>query len=249
MSKTKRSLIHTYTNSNGNGHTNRLSDIINLKENKEEIDLSIKEVLKARTNNQKEYIKSIHENDVVFCTGCSGVGKTHIATGMAVIYLSKKLVDRIVITRPAVTCDEDLGYTPGDLSAKMDPYVKPIFDALGYFFTPDQINKLISGKFPLIEIVPLGMMRGRTFNKSFIFADEMQNATYNQIKLLLTRLGEGSTMVVNGDNTQNDLHVYGMTDLEKVINKLEGVDGIGFVRLTPADIQRHPRLGQILERL
>lgn len=226
-------------NGNGNGYKPSLPEY------------TLKKKLSSRTPNQKLYIKTIQSNDITFCiSDCAGVGKTHLAVGAACTYLSKGYVNRIVIVRPTVSCDEDLGFLPGGLGDKLSPYLRPVFDELHEFFTIEQINAYTSGNYPLIEGVALGMIKGRTFKNSFIILDEGQDATYRQIKRFLTRIGERSKIVITGDVSQSDLCEPGAkTPLQEVMEKLKDVDGIGFSQLKEEDIQRHPLISTISRRI
>ncbi len=254
MSKTKRALAQSHNgNSNGNGHIykNRLEDLLNgQSKDKDTKVITLKNVLRSRTPNQRMYVKTIQQNDVTFCTGPAGSGKTHLAIGAAATYLSKGLVDRIILIRPTISCDEELGFFPGDLSDKLGPYLRPVFDELFEFFTTEQIHVFTSSKPAIIEGVPLGIIKGRTFKRSFIVIDECQDATYKQIKNALTRIGDASKIVVNGDVTQTDRFTVGqITPMEEIIRKLEGCQGIGFSQLDPSDNQRHPCITRMLERI
>jgi phosphate starvation-inducible PhoH-like protein len=261
MSKTRRNLNPSTNGHNKNGH-NRLEDILNAKntslagaaikteQTPADIASPLKTVVSSKTPNQKRYIRSMVENDLTLCTGQAGCGKSHCAVGVAIKYLSEGKVDRIIFIRPTVPCEEDLGFLPGELDAKLGPYLVPVFDELNYFLTPDQVNKLTSGKRPAISGCPLGMIKGRSFRRSFIILDEAQDASSVQLKRLLTRIGEGSTMVFNGDITQSDLFEENTkTDFERFIEKMEGAESVNTVRLTPEDSQRHPRIAAWLERV
>lgn len=246
------------TSRNGNGPTNRLADVLgphlngngNVEKSIIDVPFSLKTPVQGNTPGQKNYIKTMQHNDITIVTGDAGTGKTRLSVGIAADYLAKGLVERIIFVRPAVNCDEDLGFLPGELQSKLGPYLVPAYDELFCFFTTEQITALTSGKRPKIEGVSLGMMKGRSFRNSFVLLDESQDATYKQLKMFLTRIGEGTKMVIAGDVTQSDRFDHeDSTPLRKIMNLLEGVDGIGFARLTPADIQRHPKIGMILERL
>lgn len=201
----------------------------------------------ARTENQRHYIKSIIDYDVVLCDGPAGTGKTHIAVGMAVKALEKGQVDKIIIARPAVEAGERTGFLPGDQDKKLDPYMRPIMDELSYYLSYNDIATLKNGR--LLEVVPVGYMRGRTFNHSFVIIDECQNATFKQLKMILTRLGEHSKMVLNGDMDQSDLDHNQRGAFNFAYSNFKGreEDGISCVSLTRDDIQRHKLVGKMLE--
>lgn len=203
--------------------------------------------LKPRTDNQKEYIRTIAENHVTFCQGVAGSGKTHIAIGMALEYLLEEKVKKIVITRPVVESGEKIGYLPGTAEEKLHPYLLPLLDEINHFIPPAQYISLKTNN--KIEIVPLGLMRGRNFHNAFIVADECQNASYDQLKMLLTRLGNGSKMVLTGDVSQSDLHRHMQGGFYTMTNILTDIPGIGISYLNFSDIVRNPIIGSILGRL
>lgn len=203
--------------------------------------------LKPRTDNQKDYIRTIAENHITFCQGVAGSGKTHIAIGMALEHLLDNKVKKIVITRPVVESGEKIGYLPGTAEEKLHPYLLPLLDEVSYFITPAHYASLkINNK---IEIVPLGLMRGRNFHDSFIVADECQNASYDQLKMLLTRLGNGSKMVLTGDISQSDLNRHLQGGFYTMTKILKDMMGIGISYLENKDIVRNPIIGSILTRL
>lgn len=203
--------------------------------------------LKPRTENQKEYIRTVAENTITFCQGLAGSGKTHIAIGMALEYLLDEKVRKIVITRPVLEAGEKIGYLPGTAEEKLHPYLLPIIDEIHHFITPAHHASLrLNNK---IEVVPLGLMRGRNFHNSFIVADECQNASYEQLKMLLTRVGQESKMVLTGDVGQSDLNRHLQGGFIDIINALEGLSNIGFARLESCDIVRNPIIAHILSRL
>jgi len=203
--------------------------------------------LKPRSDNQKEYIRSIAENHITFCQGVAGSGKTHIAIGMALEYLLEEKIKKIVITRPVVESGEKIGYLPGTAEEKLHPYLLPLLDEVNYFINPAYYASLkINNK---IEIVPLGLMRGRNFHDAFIVADECQNASYEQLKMLLTRLGNGSKMVLTGDISQSDLSRHIQGGFHTMTKVLDGVEGIGVSYLEMKDIVRNPIIGKILGKL
>ena len=203
--------------------------------------------LKPRTDNQKEYIRTLAENTVTFCQGVAGSGKTHIAIGMAIEYLLEDKVKKIIITRPVVESGEKIGYLPGTAEEKLHPYLLPLLDDVNYFIPSSYYTSLKTNN--KIEIVPLGLMRGRNFHNAFIVADECQNASYDQLKMLLTRIGRESKMILTGDTSQSDLHRHMQGGFYDMISALEGTDGIGVSRLDHSDIVRNPIIGKIISRL
>lgn len=203
--------------------------------------------LKPKTVNQNEFIKTIAENVITFCQGIAGSGKTHIAVGMALEYLLENKVNKIIITRPVVESGEKLGFLPGTAEEKLHPYLLPILDEIAHFIPMSQYAGLKTNN--KIEIVPLGLMRGRNFHNCFIVADECQNASYDQLKMLLTRIGNDSKMVLTGDISQSDLQRYMRGGFTQLISALKTVEGIGVSELNNADIIRNPIIGKILARL
>lgn len=200
-----------------------------------------------RSPHQTEYIKAIRDNDIILCHGPAGTGKTHIAAGLAVKMMKMNHVERIVLCRPVVGVGKDIGYLPGTKEEKVGPYLVPLFDELSYYCENSLLRQWADeGK---LEIVPLSMMRGRTFNDSFIILDEAQNAVAMELRMLLTRLGVNSTMVVSGDLNQSDLPESESGAFGRVINALDGLDGISVVELTAEDIIRHRLIGDIEARL
>jgi phosphate starvation-inducible protein PhoH and related proteins len=201
--------------------------------------------IKCKTLGQKKYVDSIKKNDVVFGIGPAGTGKTYLAIAMAVKFLREKKVARIVLTRPAVEAGEKLGFLPGDLQEKINPYLKPLYDALYDILGLETFQKYMESG--IIEVAPLAYMRGRTLDDSFIILDEAQNTTPEQIKMFLTRFGFGSRIVVTGDITQIDLG-YGKTSgLKQVINILNNIDGIDFMYFSHKDIVRHKLVMEIIK--
>jgi len=201
--------------------------------------------LKPRTMNQATYLDSIAANDITFGIGPAGTGKTYLAVAMAVDALQRSAVQRIVLTRPAVEAGERLGYLPGDLAQKIDPYLRPLYDALYDLMGYDQVQKALERQ--TIEIAPLAFMRGRTLNTAFVILDEAQNTTPEQMKMFLTRIGFGSKAVVTGDVSQIDLpktQLSGLIDAERVLKR---VDGIAICRMTSADVVRHPLVARIVD--
>lgn len=208
---------------------------------------TFRQALKPRTENQKEYIRTAAENTITFCQGLAGSGKTHIAIGMAIEYLLGDKVNKLIITRPVVEAGEKIGYLPGTAEEKLHPYLLPIIDEILHFIQPAVYNSLkLNNK---IEVVPLGLMRGRNFHDCFIVADECQNASYEQLKMLLTRIGRNSKMILTGDIGQSDLHRHVQGGFLTMIQQLSGVEGVGISELTSSDIVRNPIIVGILNRL
>ena len=201
--------------------------------------------IRPKTLNQKRYVDAIDEHTIVFGIGPAGTGKTYLAVAKAVQALQAKQVNRIVLTRPAVEAGERLGFLPGTLSEKIDPYLRPLYDALHDMIDPESIPRLITSG--TIEVAPLAYMRGRTINDAFIILDEAQNTSAEQMKMFLTRLGFGSTMVVTGDVTQVDLPRGTSSGLRVVTDILDGVDDVAFCRLDSHDVVRHKLVGRIVE--
>ena len=200
--------------------------------------------IRPKTLGQKEYVDAIDENTIVFGIGPAGTGKTYLAMAKAVQALQRKEVDRIILSRPAIEAGERLGFLPGTLTDKIDPYLRPLYDALNEMMDPELVPKLLASG--TVEVAPLAYMRGRTLNNSFIVLDEAQNTTPEQMKMFLTRLGFGSKMVVTGDVTQVDLPA-GASGLQLVTKVLGDIDDIHFARLTSADVVRHTLVGQIVD--
>jgi phosphate starvation-inducible PhoH-like protein len=203
------------------------------------------ERIKPRTIGQRDYIKAIESYDIVFSIGPAGTGKTYLAVAMAVSALKKRVVGRVILVRPAVEAGETLGFLPGDIRAKVDPYLRPVYDALHDMLSAEKIRKLM--EMGVIEIVPLAFMRGRTLNNSFVILDEAQNTTVAQMKMFLTRLGENSKAVVTGDITQIDLDNKKASGLVQIQKILEAVKGIEFVYLSDRDVVRHPLVQKIIK--
>ncbi|WP_370449043.1 PhoH family protein [Cryobacterium sp. Hb1] len=200
--------------------------------------------IRAKSIGQKDYVDAIDDNTIVFGIGPAGTGKTYLAMAKAVRALQNKEVERIILTRPAVEAGERLGFLPGTLTDKIDPYLRPLYDALGEMLDPELIPKLLAAG--TIEVAPLAYMRGRTLNASFVVLDEAQNTTPEQMKMFLTRLGFGSKMVITGDVTQIDLPA-GTSGLKLVTRVLDGIDDIHFAYLTSADVVRHSLVGRIVD--
>jgi phosphate starvation-inducible PhoH-like protein len=201
--------------------------------------------IKARTLNQKKLVQSVNENDMVFAVGPAGTGKTYTAVALAVRALKAKEVKRIVLTRPAVEAGENLGFLPGDLKEKLDPYLMPLYDALRDMIPPEKLADMI--EFGLIEIAPLAFMRGRTLDKAFVILDEAQNTTSMQMKMFLTRMGMTAKFVITGDMSQVDLPHRQRSGLSYALDVLKDVDGIGVVRLGQNDVIRHSLVKKIIE--
>jgi phosphate starvation-inducible PhoH-like protein len=203
--------------------------------------------LKPRSENQKQYIRNIAENVITFCQGVAGSGKTHIAVGMALEYLLDDKVKKIIITRPVVESGEKIGYLPGTAEEKLHPYLLPLLDEVNHFIPSAKYASLKTNN--KIEIVPLGLMRGRNFHNAFIVADECQNASYDQLKMLLTRIGTNSKMVLTGDVSQSDLHRHMQGGFWSMTHALADIEGIAVARLEATDIVRNPIIGKIIGRL
>jgi len=201
--------------------------------------------VEAKSDNQKKYLAEIDANDIVFSIGPAGTGKTFLAVAKAVQRLKAGQVRRIVLVRPAVEAGERLGFLPGDIQAKVNPYLRPIYDSLNAFLEFGQLARLIAGD--VVEIVPLAYMRGRTLDEAFIILDEAQNTTSEQMKMFLTRMGGRSKIVVTGDITQIDLPIGKTSGLVEIRDILKGIPGISFVHLTRADIVRHPLVQRIVD--
>ena len=201
--------------------------------------------IKARTLNQKKLVQSVDKNDMVFAVGPAGTGKTYTAVALAVRALKNKEVKRIVLTRPAVEAGENLGFLPGDLKEKLDPYLMPLYDALRDMIPPEKLADMI--EFGIIEIAPLAFMRGRTLDKAFVILDEAQNTTSMQMKMFLTRMGMTAKFVITGDMSQVDLPHRQRSGLSYALDVLKDVEGIGVVRLGQSDVIRHSLVKRIIE--
>ncbi len=204
-----------------------------------------KKQVEPRTEAQKAYVRALFENELAFGIGPAGTGKTYLAVAVGVTMLIGGLVDKIILSRPAVEAGERLGFLPGDMKEKVDPYMQPLYDALNDFLPAKQMQKLMEEK--RIEIAPLAFMRGRTLANAFVVLDEAQNATTMQMKMFLTRLGQGSRMVITGDRSQVDLPrgvPSGLQDAERI---LDGVKGISFNYFTASDVVRHPLVARIID--
>ena len=200
--------------------------------------------VRPRTDGQARYVRAMREHDLTICVGPAGTGKTWLAVGMAVSLLRQALVKKIVLVRPAVEAGERLGFLPGDIVAKVNPYLRPLFDALNDMMEPEQVKRYMDND--IIEIVPLAFMRGRTLNQAVIILDEGQNTTIPQMKMFLTRMGNGSKIIVTGDITQVDLPKQTRSGLIDVIHRLRDIDRIAVIYLDEHDIVRNPLVQQIL---
>ena len=219
-----------------NGQSNQLP--------KEVIHYGRKGAIVARSKGQHSYIDTVNNNDIVLSIGPAGTGKTYIAVAFAIAALENSEVDKIILCRPAVEAGESLGFLPGDLKEKVDPYLTPLYDALGDIMPKQKLKIVLSDG--TIEIVPLAYMRGRTLNNAFLLLDEAQNATPMQMKMFLTRLGVNSKAIITGDITQIDLPMKTDSGLIQVVKILKGIDGIGFVNLTESDVVRHKLVKDII---
>ena len=201
--------------------------------------------VKPGTAGQEKYIKAAENNDIVFCIGPAGTGKTYLAVALAIAYLNKKIVQKIILARPAVEAGESLGYLPGDYRDKIDPYLHPLNDALSEMLPRDRLRKLVEQD--VIEVIPMAFMRGRTLNNSFVLLDEAQNCTFLQMKMFLTRLGFNSKSIINGDITQIDLPDEKSSGLVSIQEILKGIEGIKFVHLGSEDVLRHNLVKKIID--
>ncbi len=201
--------------------------------------------IRPRTEGQERYVTAMRNHDLVFATGPAGCGKTFLAVAMAVEALKHQTIKKIVLVRPAVEAGENLGFLPGDMQAKINPYLRPLLDSAYEMIGYDQIQRLMEQD--VIEIVPLAYMRGRTLNESFIILDEAQNTTVSQMKMFLTRMGEHSKIVVSGDPTQLDLPRHTRSGLRDATERLQGIEGVEFVKLTVIDIVRHRLVQDIVD--
>ena len=198
-----------------------------------------------RTAGQAAYFKLLRDHEVVFGLGPAGTGKTYMAVAWAVDFLKRRQVERIILSRPAVEAGERLGFLPGDMKEKVDPYLRPLYDALYDMMPSDKVDRMIANG--EIEIAPLAFMRGRTLSNAFVIIDEAQNTTPVQMKMVLTRLGEDSRMAITGDLSQIDLPSGQLSGLSDAVNRLDGVKGIGITRLSGEDVVRHPVVARILK--
>ena len=225
------------SNTNKSFDTNQISDSI--------IYFGKNGSVSPKTEGQHRYVKMVKKNDVVFSIGPAGTGKTYLSVAFALAALDANEVDRIILCRPAVEAGESLGFLPGDLKEKVDPYLAPLYDSLHTLYSESKLSQLLKNK--TIEVVPLAYMRGRTLNSSYMILDEAQNATPLQMKMFLTRLGVGSRSIITGDITQVDLKNPKESGLLQASEILSGVEGIGFVRLDEKDVVRHPLVMKIIK--
>jgi phosphate starvation-inducible protein PhoH and related proteins len=200
--------------------------------------------VRPRTDGQARYVHAMRDNDLIMCIGPAGTGKTYLAVGMAVNMLRQSAVKRILLVRPAVEAGERLGFLPGDIAAKVNPYLRPLFDSLNDMLEPDQVKRYMEND--IIEIVPLAYMRGRTLNHAVIILDEGQNTTIPQMKMFLTRMGNGSKIIVTGDVTQVDLPRQMRSGLLDAVHRLKDIERIAIVYLSEQDIVRHPLVQEIV---
>lgn len=201
--------------------------------------------IKAKTRNQRKMVDLCEDNDIIFALGPAGTGKTYTAVAIAVRALKNKLVKKIVLTRPAVEAGENLGFLPGDLKDKVDPYLRPLYDALDDMLPIDKLNFFVENR--IIEIAPLAFMRGRTLDNAYIILDEAQNASPLQLKMFLTRLGPSAKCIITGDLSQVDLPYHQKSGLRQAVDMLEGVDGIASITLTTEDVVRHRLVKEIIK--
>ena len=225
------------SNTNKSFDTNQISDSI--------IYFGKNGSVSPKTEGQHRYVKMVKYNDVVFSIGPAGTGKTYLSVAFALAALDANEVDRIILCRPAVEAGESLGFLPGDLKEKVDPYLAPLYDSLHTLYSESKLSQLLKNK--IIEVVPLAYMRGRTLDNAYMILDEAQNATPLQMKMFLTRLGVGSRSIITGDITQVDLQNPKESGLLQASEILSGVEGIGFVRLDEKDVVRHPLVMKIIK--
>ena len=203
-------------------------------------------IIKAKTENQKKMLADIQKNDMMFAVGPAGTGKTYTAVALAVRALKNKEVKRLILTRPAVEAGENLGFLPGDLKEKLDPYMQPLYDALSDMIPTDKLNQYVENR--VIQIAPLAFMRGRTLDNAFVILDEAQNTTESQMKMFLTRMGANAKFIVTGDATQIDLPSKQPSGLLQAMRLLKKVEGISFVELDNSDVIRHKLVKRIIEK-
>ncbi|SMP17506.1 phosphate starvation-inducible protein PhoH [Desulfurobacterium pacificum] len=238
---------HKITKSDMDMYITQLSsrEKVEIEANKEIVKTFRGKKILPKTPTQKRYVQAIEKNDIVFGVGPAGTGKTYLAVAVAVSYFRKGKVNRLILTRPAVEAGEKLGFLPGTLQEKIDPYLKPLYDALFEMMEPEKVNALLERN--VFEIAPLAYMRGRTLNDAFIILDEAQNTTKEQMKMFLTRLGFGSKVVITGDITQIDLPSKERSGLVEALKILKGIDGIEIVEFTRQDVVRHRLVQEIIK--
>ena len=212
-----------------------------------QLNLSLQSNLRPKGSNQTRYFKAIRQSDVIFCSGPAGSGKTAIAVGLACQYLIEKKVEKIVVARPTVETGRGLGHLPGSYTAKIQPYLIPVLEEMNKYLLPETLRILRNSN--LIELCPLEYMRGRNFHDSFMILDEAQNATFEQIKMFLTRIGKGSKAVLNGDPDQTDLHSNTKGGFDSCMKKLTYIEGISICQLEGSDIVRNDIITRILDKL
>jgi phosphate starvation-inducible protein PhoH and related proteins len=233
------------TEDNVQAYLTQNQNVDNIESNNEVIIYGTKGFrIKPKNKNQNRLIEKVINNDLVFALGPAGTGKTYISVALAVQALKSKMVKKIIITRPAVEAGENLGFLPGDLKDKIDPYLRPIYDSLDDMIPSEKLKYYIENR--IIEIAPLAYMRGRTLNKAFILLDEAQNTTTMQMKMFLTRMGPESKLIINGDMTQIDLPKNQKSGLVEAVDNLKNVEGIGFVRFDGDDVIRHKIVKKII---
>lgn len=223
----------------------RVDAIPNSDTHEEVIHFGIKGAILPRTEGQKRYVEIVRKNDIVFSIGPAGTGKTFLAVAFAVAALAKKQVEKIVLCRPAVEAGESLGFLPGDLKEKVDPYLTPLYDSLGVMLPQTKLGPFLASN--IIEIIPLAYMRGRTLDNAFLILDEAQNSTIMQMKMFLTRLGINSRAIITGDITQIDLPKEKRSGLVQVVDLLKNIKGIGFATLKEEDVVRHKLVKDIIQ--
>ncbi len=234
------------TNENVQSYLKKEQENIDAEENDETLVYGTRgTIIKARTANQRALVKEVRDNDLVFAVGPAGTGKTYISVAMAVKALKNKEVKKIIITRPAVEAGENLGFLPGDLKEKIDPYLRPIYDALSDMIPSEKLSFYQENN--VIEIAPLAYMRGRTLNNAFILLDEAQNTTTMQMKMFLTRMGPNSKVIVTGDHSQVDLPHHQHSGLNEALKVLSKVKGVGRIDLNESDVVRHKLVKEIIK--
>ena len=231
-------ILEGKTSSSKNGTTATVDDILVYGNNGL--------IIKARTGNQRKIVESILKNDMVFAIGPAGTGKTYTAVALAVRALKNREVRKIILTRPAVEAGENLGFLPGDLKEKLDPYLQPLYDALDDMIAPEKLAYYLENR--IIQIAPLAFMRGRTLDNAFVILDEAQNATEGQLKMFLTRMGASAKFIITGDITQIDLPKHQPSGLPQAMKLLKDVEGIDFIELDGSDVIRHKLVKRIIEK-